>query len=624
MIQYGIAAVVVIALVGLLLATIKSSNLFVYITSNQFGVLEKKFSRKGSMRSGLIALDGRAGYQPDMIRTGPHFFLPFVYRVHKQSLITVRSMAYVYARDGIPLPAGQTLAKTPEGVTFENLREFLMSGGQRGMQRGIIREGVYAINTAGFVVFTEDRVHAIDIGDDKSTLEQLALTIKDRHGYLPVVLKDTDDSVGVVTVHDGPALAGDDIIAPRVGGDVGSSTFHNSYQDVEAFLAAGGQRGRQEQVITEGTFYINRLFATVEVKNKTMVNVGTVGVVVSYIGRRGEDLSGDTYKHGELVGDGSRGVLLNPLRAGKYAINPYAREIIPVPTTNFVLRWIAGRVEDHGFDRGLSEISLITRDAFQPVLPLSVVVHISPEKAPRVIQRFADIRRLVDQTIDPMVSAFFKDAAQKSTMIDLINKRAELQVEALSAMQTRFAEYDLDLLEVMIGTPKALEGDTAIPAILDQLRQRQTAEQQRETFAAQQIAAAAGRELNEANATAAMQGKLTESLIQVEIADNTGQAEFRRRTQEALALQAIGKAEAAVISMKGLAQAEATKAQVEAFQGEGADNQLRRIIAENMADAIVRSPNAIVPSVMVGGGAGGGGSMIEGLMAMVLNERSKS
>ena len=54
-------------------------------------------------------------------------------------------------------------------------------------------------------------------------------------------------------------------------------------------------------MLVEGTYYINRLFATVETIPKTVIEVGNVGVVVSYTGETGVDLSGEEYKHGELV-----------------------------------------------------------------------------------------------------------------------------------------------------------------------------------------------------------------------------------------------------------------------------------------------------------------------------------
>jgi uncharacterized membrane protein YqiK len=107
-----------------------------------------------------------------------------------------------------------------------------------------------------------------------------------------------------------------------VGNDPAQAqTYHNSFQDPDKFLLAGGQRGRQLQVLVEGTYYINRLFATEELVAKTVVEVGTVGVVVSYTGDAGRDLSGKEYKHGELVAVGERGVWSEPLLPGKYAFN---------------------------------------------------------------------------------------------------------------------------------------------------------------------------------------------------------------------------------------------------------------------------------------------------------------
>ena len=95
----------------------------------------------------------------------------------------------------------------------------------------------------------------------------MATLIKERDGFNPVVIKGHDDMLGIVTVHDGPSLAQGQIIAPTVGEDpTNVATYHNSFQDPERFLAGGGMRGRQYQVLVEGTYYINRLFATVELR----------------------------------------------------------------------------------------------------------------------------------------------------------------------------------------------------------------------------------------------------------------------------------------------------------------------------------------------------------------------
>ena len=83
------------------------------------------------------------------------------------------------------------------------------------------------------------------------------------------------------------------------------------------------------------------------------------------------------YKHGELVLKDERGVWNEPLLPGKYAFNTYAGNLIPVPTTNFILKWIRNEsVGTHKYDENLSEVTLITKDAFEPsrLLPL-VVAH---------------------------------------------------------------------------------------------------------------------------------------------------------------------------------------------------------------------------------------------------------
>lgn len=336
-----------------------------YIPNNRIGILEKRVSGKGSVKAGFIALSGEAGFQPHVLRGGWHFFTPFQYRIHIVPLVTVPQgkIGYVFARDGRPLPPTQTLASNVSATDFADVRAFLEKGGQRGPQRQILREGTYAINLAQFVVLVDGQVHYLPLerSDDESFKKMSAL-IGERQGFTPVVIKGTDDLVGIATVHDGPSLPQGEIIASIVGDDPASpATYHNSFQDPERFLAAGGRRGRQLQVLVEGTYYINRLFATVEMVPKTVVEVGNVGVVVSYTGEAGADLSGVEYKHGEMVSSGKRGVWSMPLLPGKYAFNTYAGKVVMVPTTNVILKWIKNQVGSHKLDENLSEVSLITK-----------------------------------------------------------------------------------------------------------------------------------------------------------------------------------------------------------------------------------------------------------------------
>ncbi len=636
-------AVIVLALL------VYASNAIVYIPNDRVGIVERLWGAP-SLTEGLIALKGEVGFQPQVLRGGLHYFLPFQYRVHKEDLVTIPQgeIGYVFARDGKDLADGQALGRCVDGGVVD-VAGFLRGGGQKGPQRTILREGTYALNLAQFAIITANRVHGLLLSrEEADTIARMGAVLTERRGFSPVVIVSgqargatedtTQDMLGVVTVHDGPVLPPDEIVAPRVGQDpTNVATFHNNFQNIDAFLRAGGNRGRQHQVLVEGTYYINRLFATVDFIPKTVVPVGSVGVVVSYIGRAGADRSGEGYSHGELVDNDCRGVWKEPLLPGKYAFNTYAGKIQLVPTTNFILKWTPEVTDLHKYDENLSEVSLITKDAFEPLLPLSVVVHIDYRKAPLVVQRFGDIKRLVDQTLDPMVSAYFKNIGQTKTLIQLIQDRAAIQMQAGTEMKERFAAYNLELQEVLIGTPHGSSGNASgarIDTILNQLRDRQVAIEQVATYELQEQSALKERSLREARATTEIQAELTNSSIQIAIKKNVGEAavvEANKRAEviginadaERRRLSAEGDGRASAIAAVGKAEAEAIQAKAQALTGEGARLQLINTLGAQFAEAIRDGQIAIVPKIALGGDSGGHGlgSLIQ-LASSLLAERA--
>ncbi|MEP7287882.1 MAG: SPFH domain-containing protein [Chloroflexota bacterium] len=601
-----------------------------FIPNNRVGIVEKIFSEKGSVKEGFIALNREAGYQPNVLRGGIRLLMPFQFRVHLAPLVTIPQgqIGYVFARDGLPLQPSQTIAQNvPESKNFQDVEGFLKNRGQRGPQREVLREGTYALNLAQFVIFTETGTYYLPLSrEDEVTFKRTAALIAERQGFRPVVIKGADDLVGVVTVHEGPSLAQGDIIAPTVGDDPKNpATYHNNFQDPEKFLAAGGRRGRQFQTVVEGTYYINCLFATVEMIPKTTIEVGSVGVVVSYTGEQGGDLSGEDYKHGEMVERGFKGVWSTALMPGKYAFNTYAGKVIIVPTTNIILKWNSAEVGVHRYDENLTAVELITKDAFEPSLPLSVVIHIDYRKAPLVIQRFGDIKRLVDQTLDPMVAAYFKNIGQTRTLIQLIQERSQIQGQSSIEMKERFAHYNLELEEVLIGTPSSSANDRKIEEILAQLRDRQIAVEQIETYSKKELAANKERELRQAEAIAQQQTALTESEIAITVQSNQGKASYQRSLQEAATIKAIAEAEAERDARTGIARALAVEEQVRAYGGP--QYQVLQQVMERFSAAIEKSGVEIVPRMVITGGKGADGngtgsySAFEGLIAMLLSDK---
>ncbi len=391
-------------------------------------------------------------------------------------------------------------------------------------------------------------------------------------------------------------------------------------------------------MLTDGTFFINRWFGTVEMRSKTAIPIGYVGVVVSYHGVTGEDVTGEGFRYGEQVEHGHRGVWKMALPPGKYALNPYALAVELVPTINFVLRWITGRVEEHEYDKDLRSIELITCDGYEPLLPLSLVLHIDYEKAPRVVQRFGDVNRLITQTLDPILSAYFRDVAQHSSMLDLLTRREEIQKTATAELGRRFQEYDINCIAVMIGRPESAgsqyqPGEDPIEHLFDQLRKRRLAKEQMATYETQELAAAKLRELNRAEAAAGKQGELTQSEIDIAVTANRSEAslaearrfskrDVARAAGEARSIELKGRAEAERITRTGMAEAAVSQNKVRAV-GDPRLYALQRVCEE-----LAASRQPLVPERLLltspGGEAGKGSALgtVNQLITLLLAEKA--
>lgn len=655
---------------------------FRWIPNDRIGVVEKWWSLAGSVTEGrIIAPAAEAGYQADILRGGLHFgWWRWQYAIHIAPLVSIPEgkIGYVFARDGEPLPPSQTLARVVDCNNFQDARGFLglkaatdatasRIAGQKGRQRAILREGVYAINPALFTVISENAVFALKVVQTRAEQESLGrwlAELRAASGFGPVVvgkgtavaaIPDHDaavvaaelpvDSLAIVTVHDGPSLAPGEIIAPTVGGDLTDANYHNNYQDPEAFLLAGGRRGRQHMPLTDGTYFVNRWFATVEMIPKTVVPIGSVGVVVSYIGRTGNDISGATFRHGERVAEGERGVWERALGPGKYAFNTYSGNVVLVPTTNFVLHWVTGRSESHRYDEGLKSIDLVTKDAYEPSLPLSVVVHIDYQRAPSVIQRFGDVQRLITQTLDPMLSAYFRDVAHKKTMLELLHDRDLIQAEARNELHAKFHEFDIECVAVLIGKPETGKDSGKIETLLDQLRERQLSVEQLETFERKRVASEKMRLLAEAQALATMQTQLTNARVEAQIAEQQGEADLFRARKSAEQMVVMAEAELSRSRLQAeqhvlLAEAAAKQKDLEG-RGEGqkvmqiglseAAVQLKKISSYGdprlyaltlVADSLATSVQPLVPQrLFVSGGGEGKGDQAtgQGMLGLLIN-----
>jgi uncharacterized membrane protein YqiK len=285
----------------------------IVIGEREVGIITKKFAAKSLPAGQLIALNGEAGWQADTLPPGWHFgYFPWQYNVKKDTLVVIPQgeIGLIVANDGNTIPPERILGKTIDCDDFQNARAFLSQGGEKGRQLAILTAGTYRINTALFEIIT--RANA------------------PKHGMNPELLQVRSlepNKVGIVTALDGLPIAEGEIAGPMI-------PHHENFQKAQLFMNGGGRRGLQEQVVLSGSWNLNPWFAAIQPVAMTEVPIGYVGVVISFVGQSHEDVSGDSFTHGNLVNKGDKGVWIEPLYPGKHPLNTQIMKMELVPTTN--------------------------------------------------------------------------------------------------------------------------------------------------------------------------------------------------------------------------------------------------------------------------------------------------
>jgi uncharacterized membrane protein YqiK len=411
---------------------------------------------------------------------------------------------------------------------------------------------------------------------------------------------------------EGCSLGVGEIAGPTVAG-------HNLFQNPQAFVDAGGAKGLQEQVLLAGRYFINPRFATVELASMVEVPIANVGVVIAFVGKEGKDVTGDSFRHGNLVSKGEKGVWVTPLDPGRYPLNPHTHKVSCVPTANVVLNWATGKTEAHKLDANLSTITVRSADGFRFNLDVSQIIHIPRNDAPKVIARFGDMSALVTQVLEPTIGNYFRNAAQGSDIIDFLNNRSARQTEARDAIAAALAEYNVGAVDTLIG-------DIVPPdQLMKTLTDRKIAEQERITYETQRQAQTVRQELEQATALAATQAKVVDAERQVAIAEFNARATVKSAEGEGQAKKINAEADANVLRAVGEAQADKTRA-VGAAEAEVIRLKIESMEAGNyavvqVAESLSKSGSKLVPDVVAGGGANGnGGTLVDVLLAGLIRD----
>jgi hypothetical protein len=619
------------------------------IGPTQVGLVRKRFGFRRLQSGSPLALNGEAGYQADLLMTGLRFKLWPLYTVTRHPLVQIPAgqIGVVIAQVGNPLPIGAKSAEyRPEFGSFQDVRRFIDGGGQKGVQRPVLPPGtVAAIHPVGFLVVAMNHVYGLPIAEEYVHLLRERRADGESGGFTHRTFGLTDqqmrvvrieprqiedgadagriiDMIGVVTTLEGsPSPKG--AMANRLGdfADISElerspdrkdselveallaskNDVHNNYQDFQAFLAAGGRIGLQHDPLLYGAYNLNPFLVSVELVPMLVVNQGQVAVVKAYVGLATEDTSGVEFKFGSLVRPGHRGIWQEPLRTGKYAINPRVYSVEIVPTFILTLNWADATSAAHNLDKDLKQIIAKSKEGFVFNIDLQVQIHVPDTKAPRVISIVGTMRNLVNEVLQAAVGNHFRDKLQSMPAIDFIEKRQDVQQQAQAHITERLQAYEIETRGVYIQ-------DVIFPKqLVDVLTAREIANQQQETYEAERQAQDKRLELEASRGRADMQSELAKSTVGIEIAGNNAMSVQKTADGEAYRLEKVGRAAAVETEAQGLAVAMGLQAQKDAI---GEDQTALVNVVKALSDGGQRFMPETLAVTIGGEGSGGGFSSL--------------
>jgi len=639
-----VAAVVV----GLLILAYYS---IVIVTGSEMAVMERRWFGKKMPQGRVVAMGNEVGIQARTLGPGLHFLIPFIYVARKYPFIEIKDgeIGIIEAIDGNPIPPGRIFAQVVEGHNaFQDGEVFLTNGGQKGPQIQIVPPGKYRINpyqfnvTKGSAVFIDKGKVGVVTSMDGQKIPAGRLLGQSVTGHsnfengqaflenggqkgpqidmlqpgtyrinlnlFQVEIHDATvipaNNVGLVTALDGNPLPETEYIAKSVTG-------HDDYQNAQ-FLAAGGQRGPQLDVLRPGTYYVNPLMFKVELDDVAVVERGQVAVVISNVGEEPTDemkqrlTSSQTDGSPEVeeareryvVPKGYRGIQEEVAGPGRYYLNK--RAFIPyiIDTTNITIDW------DNSDNTRFDPLKVISKDGFPIDVSVKVVVRVRPDQAPYMVAKVGSIENLILHVIHPMIDSSFRNQASSTSAMNFLQNRQEEQTRAEDRARNSLEKYHVECVSVLIcqiNLPQEL---------METQTKRIIAEQQKQMFSMQQEAEAARISTEKTRATADQQGELVKAEMGVKVADQQKQKTIVLAQGDAEGIRLRGEGEAKKIEAIGQATAEAYRKQNAAL-GQQAITAIE--VIKRVAEGNIR----ITPDILVAGDKGG---LLDVLLAQLVKK----
>src|SRR5437868_2412809 len=318
--MFQLVIYLVIGFILLVIAVAFLRRWLVNVGAREIAIKERRYFGAKMPPGRVVATEGEVGIQADVLKPGLHFVKwPFERVVRQVTVIEIGAdeLGIVEAIDGEPMPPGRNFAPDRAENAHNNFQDpiaFIKRGGVKGIQLRTLPPGLWPIHPSRFRV-SISRTTMIPPG-----------------------------KVGVVTSADGDPPDPGRLNGKAIDG-------HRNFQDAEFFIANGGQKGPQVEILTPGTYriltqsvpldggdpkpglFFIRLF------DATVINENQVGLVEALDGApldprnyvaqpvEGHDNFGDGNEF--IRRGGQRGPQKDILLPGTYYINPLVFKVIP-------------------------------------------------------------------------------------------------------------------------------------------------------------------------------------------------------------------------------------------------------------------------------------------------------
>src|SRR5690242_11693469 len=220
-----LVTVLIFAFVLLIVLLVILRRIFVNVGAREIAIKERRYMGRRMPPGRVVATEGEVGIQAEVLKPGLHLIkFPFERVVRKVPLIEIGSdeLGVIEAVDGEPMPSGRIFAPDRAQNAHNNFQDpiaFIKQGGVKGIQLRTLPPGLWPIHPYLFRVSVA-----------KATL-------------IP------QGKVGVITAADGAPLDPGRLLGKSI-------SDHSNFQDAEQFIASGGQKGPQVDILTPGVYRI--------------------------------------------------------------------------------------------------------------------------------------------------------------------------------------------------------------------------------------------------------------------------------------------------------------------------------------------------------------------------------